>query len=93
MRERTVESYLKRRVKELGGRCYKWSSPGRRGAPDQIIFLMEKIWFVEVKSPTGELSRLQEMFKKELIDCHGHFVVVNSKDSVDQWLEEVQNAV
>ena len=37
MRESSIESYLVRKVKEHGGLCYKFVSPGNPGVPDRII--------------------------------------------------------
>lgn len=39
MRERDVERYLRERVKQLGGRAYKFVSPGNNGVPDRIVML------------------------------------------------------
>ena len=35
MRESSIESYLVRKVKEHGGLCYKFVSPGNPGVPDR----------------------------------------------------------
>jgi hypothetical protein len=40
MLERTIEAALVRRVKELGGLCEKFVSPGRRSVPDRIVTLL-----------------------------------------------------
>jgi hypothetical protein len=37
LRESSIESYLVRKVKEHGGLCYKFVSPGNPGVPDRII--------------------------------------------------------
>lgn len=39
MREREIEAYLVKRVKELGGECRKIAWIGRRGAPDRLVML------------------------------------------------------
>lgn len=38
-RESEIETYLRRRVKELGGECRKVSWVGRNSAPDRIVML------------------------------------------------------
>ena len=59
MRERDVEKILVGEVKRLGGRAYKWVSPGNDGVPDRIvIFPGRKPVFVELKTETGKLSPL-----------------------------------
>ena len=37
MRERDIEKCLVSEVKKLGGRAYKWTSPGNDGVPDRIV--------------------------------------------------------
>ena len=39
MLEKQIEQALLRRVKELGGMCEKFTSPGRRAVPDRIVTL------------------------------------------------------
>lgn len=52
MRENKVEKHLRLQVKVVGGLCEKHTSPGRAGAPDDLITwpdgLME---LVETKAP------------------------------------------
>lgn len=39
MRESSIEAYLVRRVREVGGECRKVSWQGRKGAPDRLVML------------------------------------------------------
>lgn len=60
MLEKQVEAALVRRVKELGGLCEKFVSPGRRNVPDRIITLPNgRIVFVELKAPNKAPTELQ----------------------------------
>ena len=59
MRERDVEDYLVRRVKEKGGEVRKVKWVGRRGAPDRVVFL-NGVHFVELKRPGARLADHQE---------------------------------
>lgn len=69
MRETDVEKYLKKQIKIRGGRSWKWTSPGVRGVPDQLItFPNGLVAFVEVKGKKGRLRpdqcrRLDELEK------------------------------
>lgn len=58
--ERDVEKALVKRVKELGGTCEKFTSPGRRSVPDRLI-TMPGGWiiFVELKAPEKEPTENQ----------------------------------
>jgi hypothetical protein len=51
-RERDIEAYLKKRVKELGGEIRKTKWVGRVGAPDRRVMLPDRapVW-VELKNP------------------------------------------
>ena len=57
MREKEIEKILVECVKRLGGRAYKWTSPGNDGVPDRIVILPDtRVIFVELKTDTGVLS-------------------------------------
>ena len=61
MRERDIERKFVKRVKELGGMCEKFISPGTRSVPDRIVILPGgKIIFVELKRPGGKPTPAQE---------------------------------
>lgn len=58
MRESSIESYLVRKVKEHGGLCYKFVSPGNPGVPDRIIITPTgKTVYVELKPRLGGWPR------------------------------------
>lgn len=60
MKESELEKILVNEVKTLGGRAYKWVSPGNAGVPDRIVILPnQRPIFVELKTDTGRLSNLQ----------------------------------
>ena len=52
MYESTLERNICNYIKKLGGKAYKWVSPGAPGVPDRIAILPGgKIIFIEVKRP------------------------------------------
>lgn len=62
MLENEIEKILVDEVRSLGGRAYKWVSPGNAGVPDRMVILPEcKPIFVELKADTGKLTRLQKI--------------------------------
>jgi hypothetical protein len=88
MLERDIERYLVDRVHELGGEAYKFTSPSHRGVFDRIVVMPRGIvWFVELKTPTGKMSRLQELFQKRLTELGQRNVVLSSKDAVNNFIE------
>ncbi len=97
MRESTVERYLTRRVREIGGEVRKVSWVGRRGAPDRLVMLPRHclrtgpfsscytIW-VELKAP-GEKPRVsQEREHKRMRAMSQTVVVIDSIEGVDGLL-------
>lgn len=61
MKESEIERILVDEVKRLGGRAYKWVSPGNDGVPDRIVILPNTTpIFVELKTDTGRLSPLKK---------------------------------
>lgn len=52
MYESAFERKLCDYIKSLGGKAYKWVSPGVRGVPDRIAILPGgRVIFIEVKRP------------------------------------------
>lgn len=67
MREKMIEDKLKKEVKEKGGLCLKFVSPGFDGVPDRIILMPGGIMaFAELKAPGKNLRPLQERRKRQL---------------------------
>ena len=61
MRENYIEAWLRKQIEELGGKFYKWTSPGNDGVPDRIAILPGgKIYFVALKTEKGRLSEIQK---------------------------------
>lgn len=88
MREKEVEKYLVRKVKDNGGRAYKFESPGNAGVPDRVLILPKgKTIFVECKAPGGKLTKLQEAQIRKF-DSLGHTVfVIDSYEAVDGFID------
>ncbi len=88
MIEKDVEQHLVKRVKEIGGRAYKFVSPGNSGVPDRLVCLPGgTATFVELKSPSGKLTVLQER-QIEKLDKLGHTTfILNSKEAVDRFID------
>ena len=87
--EKEIENYLVKRVKELGGICWKFSSPGTAGVPDRIVMYQSCVTFVELKRPDGHLSEIQKKRLKELDDQKILAQVVSSKEEVDRVIEQL----
>lgn len=76
MKEKEIEKILVDEVRGLGGRVYKWISPGNDGVPDRIVILPGRVpIFAELKTETGKLSPLQKI-QLERLDKLGQPVAV-----------------
>lgn len=92
--EKDTERYLNRRVKALGGRSYKWVSPGCSGVPDRIVVMPGgRAVFVELKSEgrtsTDQQKRRQAELRK--LGCTV-YADIDTKEKVREMLDEIQSA-
>jgi hypothetical protein len=92
--EKDIEQTLVKGIKELGGRAYKFTSPGCAGMPDRLI-LFKKLgcMFVEVKSENGRLSKMQAFRIKELKTLGFNVQVVYGRLEVLSFLAFLKNAL
>lgn len=89
VREKKIETVLVQEVKKLGGRAYKWVSPGNDGVPDRIVVFPGKApVFVELKSETGRLSALQEVQVQRLRDLGQEVAVIYGIDGLSQFFQD-----
>ncbi|WP_394526524.1 VRR-NUC domain-containing protein [Lacrimispora sp. JR3] len=89
MRESDIEKILTNEVRRLGGRAYKWVSPGNSGVPDRIVIFPGKPpVFVELKTDTGKLSALQSVQIKRLRDLGQTVEVVKGIDGLSQFFRD-----
>lgn len=93
--EKRVEAYLKKRVRQAGGRTYKWVSPGTAGVPDRIVVLPEErtmfvelkgVWFIELKGTEGVPTELQKKRIRELEALGCNVTILGSCSDVDTFL-------
>ena len=85
-RENKVETYLDEQVELRGGITRKWVSPGRVGAPDRIIIIAGVVWFVEVKTVNGILSKPQKREHGRLKDAGANVTTVYGTKGVDKFV-------
>lgn len=91
MLEREVERFLVREVKRIGGRCYKFVSPGNAGVPDRIVVLPnESVKFIELKTDKGRLTKLQEIQIKRLKDLGQEVYILHGMKGVKEFIGGVQ---
>lgn len=91
MREREVESYLRRRVEALGGECVKFIPDDMPGYPDRIVMLPGGVlvWAETKKPKGGRVSKLQKLRHEQLRALGQRVVVVWTKEQADELVEQL----
>jgi len=88
--EKVIEKYLREKVRSVGGRAYKFVSPGNRGVPDRLVlFPGGKASFVELKAPGRKPTDLQVAQAVKLDGLGFQVLTIDSKDGVDAFIREV----
>jgi len=87
--ERDIEKQLRVRVAALGGKAYKFSSPGNSGVPDRIVLIQGKCYFVELKRPGQDLLPRQKAVKRDFAKLGFEVYKLDSLEDVDRFLREV----
>lgn len=83
MLEKDIERHLKKPIKEIGGLCLKFVTPGYTGVPDRIILLPGgQVVFVETKQP-GKTERKRQKFVHAVLRRLG-FTVYSTVDSIEK---------
>jgi hypothetical protein len=91
MRERYIESRLVKAVKEQGGICPKFVSPGLDGMPDRLILLPNgRAAFAEVKAPGKTPSVLQLKRHKQLRKLGFKVFVIDDMSQIEEVIKLVK---
>ena len=91
MKESQIERRLAEGVKRLGGMCLKFVSPGTLGVPDRIIITAKgRVIFVELKTETGRLTKIQRYVIGEIQKRGADARVVKGIDEVKELLAEIE---
>jgi hypothetical protein len=91
MKESQIERRLVEGVKRLGGMCLKFVSPGTLGVPDRIIITAKgRVIFVELKTETGRLTKIQGYVIGEMQKRGADTRVVKGIDEVKELLAEIE---
>ena len=90
LREKEIETKLKKKIKRIGGLALKFISPGHAGVPDRIVLLPNgNAVFVELKAPGKPLRPLQLKRKKQLENLGFKVYIIDSHKAVERFLQEV----
>ena len=90
MREGSIESKLVRMVRERGGLCFKFVSPGNPGVPDRIVITPAgRTVYVELKTEAGRLAAIQKWQHEELRKRGADVRTLKGLEQVKAFVEEV----
>lgn len=89
MLEKQIEQKLKEQIEALGGKAFKFISPGNSGVPDRIILLNGQCYFVELKRPGGKLRPLQESVHQQFEQLGFHVYVISSLKEVEEFIQKI----
>ena len=84
--ESDIEEKLVRGIEKRGGLCLKF---GMDGWPDRIVVLPDKVVWVELKRPTGEVAKLQKWRAAQLKKLGQRVEIPKSKEDVQQFLDSL----
>lgn len=92
--ESKVESYLVKRLAEIGIECKKFVPDYDNGMPDRLILLPDRrvIW-AELKTDGGKLSELQKYQHIQLRDAGQDVRVIWTKRQADNLVKEISDDV
>lgn len=80
--ERDVEKFLVQEIKKMGGKAFKFVSPGTLGVPDRLVILPGGITcFVELKRPGGKPRPVQRFVFRNLYHLGHRVVVIDNKNT------------
>ena len=93
MRENEIEAKLVKAVKDVGGVCWKFTSPGTAGVPDRIVLMPQgRIAFVEVKAPGEKPRPLQRLRIKTLQRLGFKAFVLDSPQQIGGIIDAIQTS-
>ena len=93
MKESEVEKYFVWTVERMGGKTWKFTSPGRKGVADRIACLPDgTTWFVELKTKGGRLSELQKIFMSDMALLKQNYACLWTKEQIDGFVTTVSRA-
>lgn len=93
MLEKELERKFCIRAKELGGKAYKFVSPGNDGVPDRLVVLPGgHIGFVELKQQGKKPTALQNKKIRELRKMGCFVTVLDRPEDIDHVLSQIQEA-
>ncbi|MFJ1257873.1 VRR-NUC domain-containing protein [Cupriavidus sp. CuC1] len=87
MLESKIETHLVKRVKDVGGTAYKFTSPQRRAVPDRLVLLPGgRATFVECKATGQKPTEAQAREHTRLGALGFPVLVIDSLEAVEAFI-------
>ena len=80
MRESEIERKVKKHARLNGCLVFKFTSPGRRGVPDNIFLKNKHVVFPEFKILGAKPNKLQEHIFKKIREQGFHVPIIDSTE-------------
>lgn len=92
--EKSIEAYLRERVKGLGGLCLKYENASQTGYPDRVILIrdLQDIW-VELKSRGENPTKLQALRISRLRALGRNVYIAASREDVDRLISCIRDLI
>lgn len=90
--EKVVEAYLRKRVKQIGGKCIKMVPTYENGIPDRQVLYKGLTVFVELKKEKENPRPLQVAYMNELEAQGFQTRIIRTKEEVEQLITFLVNA-
>lgn len=93
MRERDIEQYFIRRVREAGGEQRKFVSPGHKDVADRICgFPVARVALVEMKAPGKKPRKGQIREATKWLEIGVQTWFIDTKEGVDEFIRKMTEA-
>lgn len=87
--EKVLERNLQKRVKEIGGKAYKFISSNCTGVPDRLIIFKGRFCFAEIKSYNGRLAPRQEVEIRKLKNLGARVFIVYTPEDIESIIKYI----
>lgn len=90
MTEKEIERRMRELVRQRGGLFYKFLSPNNPGVPDRILISPTGVvWFVELKTNIGRLSKIQTQQIGKLEKRGVNIRIIRGWEAAKKFIDEV----
>lgn len=87
--EKHLEQHFCWKVRQIGGFAVKMNPIGIAGLPDRMVLYKGKTWFIELKTPRGKVSPVQESMHRRF-KMYGHEVrIIRTKEEIIAFIQEL----